>query len=134
MTVQPERSATSIPVVEEKVKVAVEEAVTGRVRVQTITETFDEVVRHELHGVRATVVTVPVGRTLEFGEAPPGPRSEGGVMIVPILEEIVVVEKRLVLKEELHIRQEETVEEVEVPVTVRKQRAVVEKLPSAGET
>jgi stress response protein YsnF len=39
-----------------------------------------------------------------------------------------VVEKRLVLKEELHIRRSVTLENVEVPVTLRKQRAVIERL------
>ncbi len=38
-----------------------------------------------------------------------------------------MVEKRLVLKEELHIRRRVAAETVEVPVTLRKQRAVVER-------
>ena len=86
--------------------VTVREAVTGRVRVSTKTETFAEVVRQELRGMRAEVVRVPVDRTLEPGETPPEPRTEGEVMIIPIFEEVVVVEKRLVLKEELHISQQ----------------------------
>jgi stress response protein YsnF len=44
-----------------------------------------------------------------------------------VLEEVLVVEKRLVLKEELHIRRRVETETVEVPVTLRKQRAVVER-------
>jgi stress response protein YsnF len=47
---------------------------------------------------------------------------------VPVLEEVLVVEKRLVLKEELHIRRRATTETVEVPITLRKQRAVVERI------
>jgi len=50
------------------------------------------------------------------------------VTIVPVLEEVLVVEKRLSLKEEVHIEQELSHETVEVPVTLRKQRAVVERL------
>jgi stress response protein YsnF len=46
-----------------------------------------------------------------------------------VLEEVLVVEKRLVLKEELHIRRRVETETVEVPVTLRKQRAVVEREP-----
>lgn len=37
------------------------------------------------------------------------------------------MEKRLVLKEELHIRRTSQTEVVEVPVTLRKQRTVVER-------
>jgi stress response protein YsnF len=44
-----------------------------------------------------------------------------------------VVEKRLVLKEELHIRRRVTHENVEVPVTLRKQRAVIERLTADGQ-
>jgi uncharacterized protein (TIGR02271 family) len=59
----------------------------------------------------------------------PEVRTENGVTIVPILEEVLVVEKRLVLKEELHIRKQVATENVEVPVELRKQRAVVERTP-----
>ena len=120
----------TLPLAEEKAAVSVREAVTGRVRVSTKTETFAEVVRQELRGMRAEVVRVPVNRTLEPGETPPEPRTEGEVMIIPIFEEVVVVEKRLVLKEELHITQQVTTETVEVPVELRRQRAVVERLPA----
>ncbi|MGN6488453.1 MAG: DUF2382 domain-containing protein, partial [Devosia sp.] len=46
----------------------------------------------------------------------------------PVLEEVLVVEKRLVLKEELRLKRRVTTERVEVPVTLRKQRAVTERL------
>ena len=119
----------TLPLAEEKAAVSVREAVTGRVRVSTKTETFAEVVRQELRGMRAEVVRVPVNRTLEPGETPPEPRTEGEVMIIPIFEEVVVVEKRLVLKEELHISQQVTTETVEVPVELRRQQASIERLP-----
>ena len=51
-------------------------------------------------------------------------------MIIPIFEEVVVVEKRLVLKEELHISQQVTTETVEVPVELRRQQASIERLPA----
>jgi stress response protein YsnF len=38
-----------------------------------------------------------------------------------------VVEKRLVLKEELHIRRRVEQETIEVPITLRKQRAIIER-------
>ena len=51
--------------------------------------------------------------------------------IVPVFEEVLVVEKRLVLKEELHLRKCTSVEAVEAPVTLRKQTARVERLDAA---
>jgi stress response protein YsnF len=65
-----------------------------------------------------------------FDEAPET-RTEGGVTIVPVLEEVLFVEKRLVLKEELHIRRQATTETVEVPVTLRRQRAIVDRAPGS---
>ena len=63
------------------------------------------------------------------------PRSARKVMSpsFPVLEEVLVVEKRLLLKEELRITRHATTEVAELPVTVRKQRAVVERLSSEGE-
>lgn len=124
-----DREAT-IPLVTERPVVSVRQAETGRVRVTTRTEAFTDLVRAELKGMRAEVVRVPIDRPLEPGEPLPAPRTEGQVMIIPILEEVVIVEKRLVLKEELHISQEVTTETFETPVELRRQRAVVERLPA----
>ena len=75
------------------------------------------------------VTRVAVGREVDIA---PEVRTEDGVVIVPVLEEVLVVEKRLFLKEELHIRRSVTQEEVEVPITLRKQRAVIERLGPEG--
>ena len=122
-----------LPLAEETLNVTVRERASGRVRVSTTTETFEEVVRQQLRGTRADVERVPIDRVIPPGEALPMPRTEGEVTIIPVLEEIVVIEKRLVLKEELHISQQVTTETVEVPVELRRQRAVVERLPGTAE-
>jgi stress response protein YsnF len=54
-------------------------------------------------------------------------RTEDGVTIIPVLEEVLVVEKRLVLKREIRIRKRSTSETVEIPVSLRQQRAKVER-------
>jgi stress response protein YsnF len=48
-------------------------------------------------------------------------------MVIPTLEEVLVVEKRLVLKREIRISKRPTSETVEIPVSLRKQRAKVER-------
>lgn len=124
-----EASADSevIPLVEDEVRVSTRDVVTGRVRVRTVTDTVEDVVRQELQGVRADVERLPVDRVLDPGSPPPRPRVEGNVTIVPIVEEILVVEKRLLLKEEVRITLEDTTDSVEVPVQLRRQRAVIER-------
>ena len=67
---------------------------------------------------------VPIGKEVKVA---PVQRTEGDVLIIPVIEEVLVVEKRLVLKEELRISRRTTREDIEVPVTIRKQRAVVER-------
>ena len=54
-------------------------------------------------------------------------RTEDEVTIIPVLEEVLVVEKRLMLKREIRIRKRATSETVEIPVTLRKQQAKVER-------
>jgi stress response protein YsnF len=115
----------TIPIVEEELKLDKREVVTGRVRVRTVVDVVEEMARASLDEETVEVTRVPVDRVVD--EAP-GIRTENDVTIVPILEEVLVVEKRLVLKEELHIRRRVGTEAVEVPMTLRKQRAVVERI------
>lgn len=120
--------------VEETLDVGVREAVTGRVRVRTVTDMVEQIVRQDLDSVSAEVVRVPVDRTLEPGEAPPAPRTSGNVTIIPILEEVLVVETRLHLKEEVHVTTNVTTEQIEAPVTLRRQQAVVERITGDATT
>lgn len=123
-----------VPVVEETARIEKRLVETGRVRVSTWTETIEDILRESLRSDHVGVTRVAIGRTLAEGEIPPVTRSEGGVTIVPVLEEILVVEKRLILKEEVHIRQTTAGEDVEVPVTLRRQHAVVERVGADGTT
>jgi stress response protein YsnF len=98
----------------------------GGVRVEIRTETLEEVagvtVHEDIVGIKRVPVELPV-------EKPPPVRTEGDVLIVPVLEEVVVVERRLLLNEELHIRRERTSKEVDLPVTRRSQRVFIERTP-----
>jgi stress response protein YsnF len=114
-----------IPIAEETAIVGKRQVVTGRVRVQTVTDTLEELARADVRRETVEVTRVPVDRMVE---AAPEIRTEGDVTIVPVVEEVLVVEKRLVLKEELHIRRRVETETRELPVTLRKQRAIVERL------
>ena len=114
-----------LELVEESLTVDTEPVVTGRVRVSTDTEFTAAVARASLSGERVEVTREAIGRQVSDV---PQTRVEGDVTIIPVLEEIVVVEKRLMLVEEIRIRKIATTEEVEIPVTLRKQRATVERL------
>ena len=125
------RAEEVLPLLEEELRVDKRSVTTGKVRVRSVVDTVEEVARAALEGERVEVTRVPVDKEVDV--APPM-RTEGDLTIIPVLEEVLVVEKRLVLKEELHIRRHATRENVEVPVTLRKQRAVIERLTADGQS
>ena len=120
-----------IPLVEEEISVSKRKSRTGRVRVETRTEQVDELVGADLTSSEVEVERVPIDREVDRA---PEIRTEGDVTIVPVLEEVLVVEKRLVLKEELHIKRRHTTESVEIPVSVKKQKAVISREDGAEPT
>ncbi len=121
---------TRIPLVEEEARVEVEERLAATVRVSTRTELSEDWVKADLKRSDVQVKTVPVGREIE---RPPEIRVEGETTIIPVLEEIIVVEKRLWLKEELHVTRREVVETVEEPVVLRRQHVTVERFEETKE-
>lgn len=120
----------TVALLEEVARVDVRAIETGRVRVSTHTETIEEVARAVLHGETVEVTRVALNQPVTG--ARPEMRQEGDVTIVPVFEEVLVVEKRLMLKEELHIRKRATSETVTVPVTLQHQAAKVERLDGDG--
>lgn len=126
----PAEVLTRVPLIEETVRVSVRERETGRVRVTVGTEVTEQLVRETLRTERVEAVHVPVNRELAPGEAVPQPREEGDLLIVPVLEEVLVIEKRLVLREEIHLRRTATQEVAEQSVPLRRQHAEVERLPA----
>jgi uncharacterized protein (TIGR02271 family) len=123
MTREEDRSDV-IPLVEETVRIQKENVVTGHVRVRTVTEATDHVVAQDLDAENVEITRVRVDR--EVAEAP-AIRQEGDVTIISLVEEIIVVTKRLVVTEEVHIRRIKSTERIETSVNLRKQHAVVER-------
>lgn len=115
----------ALPVFEEEFHAGKRQVETGRVRVRTVTRQHEELVAQDLAREDVEIERVPIDREVEFV---PELRQEGDVTIVPIVEEVLILEKRLVLKEELHIRRNRSVEHMETPVVLRRQEAVVEGL------
>ena len=124
-----EQDRQVIPLVEETVRVDRRQTVSRKVRVRTEVDSVEQVVRETLTDETVEVRSVPIDRRVE---QVPEIRTENGVTILPIVEERLVIEKQLFLKEELHIRRDVKTETVEVPVTLRSERAVVERFDANG--
>lgn len=111
-----------LPLAEERLVVGTRRVVAGRVRVRVVTEMHDAPVTAELQGETVEVTRVPMDREVD---AVPDLRVEGDVTIVPVVEEVLVVERRLVLREEVHLRRVATVETVQTHVPLRRQHVVI---------
>ena len=118
--------ADSPPALPRRVDIQKRTVETGKVRVR-------KEVRMEVENIQVPTVLknvdierVPVNR---FVDKPVAVRQEGGVWVIPILEEVPVIETRLRLKEEVRIRMRETASEHPEKVMLRREHSVVERLP-----
>ncbi|SRR5579883_3359538 len=125
-----ERDAPAvIPVIEEELVAGAREVKTGTVRVSKHVEQVRKIVTAPaVHDV-VEVNRVPVNRVID---SMPKMREEGDVLVIPVVEEELVVQKRLVLKEEIHIRRKRTKERVSKEVTLDREQATVERLDAGG--
>lgn len=93
----------TLPVHEERLRVRTRTVDTGRgVRIHKVVASRPHTVEQALLHTEVEVRHVPVDRIVAQSEAPAA-RHEGDTYIVPVLEEVLVLERRLRIKEELHI-------------------------------
>ena len=114
-----------IPVVREEVQVGKRVVERGGVRVHKRVEEHEEVVEQPTFHEEVTVERVPIGRPLDQEI---GSRQEGDTLIIPVLEEMLVVERRLVLKEEVRITKRRIDETEQARVVVREEHVDIENL------
>jgi uncharacterized protein (TIGR02271 family) len=114
-----------VELVEEQLAVTKREVEHGRVAVYVHVDEREEVAEAVLHHEHLAVERVPIGRVV--AERPPV-REEDGVLVVPVLEERLVVRTELVLKEELRIVRESRNERFRQLVRLRAERAEVSRV------
>ncbi|MGK3992451.1 YsnF/AvaK domain-containing protein [Sorangium sp. So ce1024] len=119
-----------VPVVAQEIEVTKRTIESGRVRITKQVHERVEAVAEPLERERVFVERVAIDQVVT---EPPATRQEGDTLIVPVVEEVLVIEKRLVLKEELHITRVRSVE-VSPPehVTLRSEDVRVERVPPRG--
>jgi uncharacterized protein (TIGR02271 family) len=101
------------------------------VRVRTVTSQHDRLVEEQLVHERVEIVRVPIGRVVD---TVPDVRQDGDVTILPVVEEEIVVQKRLILKEEVHLRRVSVAEVHRETVILREQEAVIARIPASIST
>lgn len=121
-----EARETVIPLFEEQLAVTKQVIPTARVQVSRVTHSHEELVDELLSREKVEVERVPIDQLVE---TMPPVREEGDCLIIPVVEEVLKIERVLVLKEEVRIRRVQRTERYQERVTLRRQQAVVNRLP-----
>ena len=123
----PDAAPLVVPVVEEFLRVEKETVETGRVvirkHVHVETRTVDEPLRDE----QVNVQRIAVNR---YVDEAPAVRYDGDTMIVPVLREEIVVTKRLLLVEELHVHKQVLMTHAPQTVELRREEVHYERVPT----
>src|SRR5277367_5581628 len=117
---------TVIPLFEEELSVSRRVVPISRVQVSRVTHSHEHLVDELLERERVEVERVAIDRPID---RMPSVREEGDCLIFPVVEEVLKIERVLVLKEEVRIRRVKGTERYQERVTLRKQEAVVNRLP-----
>lgn len=119
------------PLAEEQLLVTKSDVITDRLSVTTSLEQRQVVIEEDVERGRLQIERVAVDRAVD--EAP-APYQNGDTLIVSIVEERLVVEKRLFVVEELRITRTVSTEHVAIPATIRAMRAKVEHASTTSST
>jgi uncharacterized protein (TIGR02271 family) len=114
----------AVPVVEEAAVVHKEQVATETVRLHKRVHEDEEVLDIPVQTEAIEVERKPVGRWID---APPEVRHEGDTAVYPVVEEVLVVEKRLRLVEEVRVTRRQTTRRVQERVGLRREEIVVER-------
>lgn len=121
-----EESTYVLPVTQEDLTVGKQRVETGSVKIHKSVQERVEVVDEALQSEEVDVERVTINRPID---EPPAVRHEGDILIIPLLEEVLFVEKRLVLREEIRIKKVQ--KEIRAPqqVTLRQEQVEIERKP-----
>jgi uncharacterized protein (TIGR02271 family) len=114
-----------IPVYAETVQVQKREVERGTVEIRKRVVERQETVNQPLMYEDVDIQRIPLN---EWINEPAQVRYEGETMIVPVMEEVLVVEKRLMVKEELRITKKRLTTNQEQTVTLRTEEIDVQNL------
>ena len=113
-----------VPVVEETAVVRKERVATETVRLRKRVREEEEVLDVPVQTEAIEVERVPVGRWLD---APAEVRREGDTTVYPVVEEVLGVEKRMRLVEEVRVPRRQETRRVQERVGLRREEVVVER-------
>ena len=121
----PRKPPLVLPVLAEVLDVQTRRVETGRVRIHKTVQAREVLVDEPLLREEVILERVPVNRVVE---GPIPVRYEGDTMFISLLEEVLVVETRLLLKEEVHMTTRRTETHTPARVTLRHEDVTIERV------
>ena len=126
MAIEDDVARERLPLVEEAVAVERVRRVTGVVRAKTETHEDTVTVDEPLLAEQVIIERVPMDRWIDH---PVSVRQEDDTTIIPVVEEVFVLEKRLKLVEEVRVTKQQLTRHEPQTITLRRQNVAVERLP-----
>lgn len=118
----------TMPLVEESLELHHKTVETGKVQVIKTVHTEEKEVDLPIEWEEVTIERVPMDQIVS--EAP-GIRREGDCTIIPLVEEILVVEKRLIVREEIRLTTRRTQTHRKEIIELRKESAQIKRVSGA---
>jgi len=115
-----------IPIMAEEAALTVQQVPRGKVQVRTRFDTIEQVLESPVLREELIIEHIPRNQTVE-GD-PPQIREENGVQIIPVLEEVLVSRKQLLLREEVRISKRRVTESIPQAITLRYEVADIEQV------
>ena len=121
----PETIYVVVPVLAEELEVHTRVVETGKVRLTKVVHEREVQVDEPLWREEVEVTRVPIQRVVD---GPVPMREEHGTTILSVVEEVLVVEKRWMLREEIHIRTQRIETHQPQRMTLRREDVQVERV------
>jgi len=115
-----------LPLCAEKISIAKRQVVTGRAQVSTSTQQHEEMVSALLTREEVEIERVPIGQRLSDR---PEVSERGDILVIPVVEEVIEIERQYLLKEEIRIRRVQSSHTYQERVNLRRQEVVVTHQP-----
>ena len=122
-----DKQSVVIPVAREEVSVSRDVVETGVVDVRKVVRERVEVIDEPMLHDEVDIERVPINRAVDALQPP---RQEGDVLVIPVYEEVVTVQRKWVLKEEVRLRRREVQARHREQVVLREEQALVERRAS----
>ena len=119
-----------VPVLVEELEVQKRPVETGKVRITKVVHERETTVDEPLWHDDVAITRVPIQRVVD---GPVPVREENDTTIISVVEEVLVVEKRWMLREEIHIRKQRIETHQPQRITLRSEEVQVEHVPQADE-